>query len=733
MASPGVPESVREQFLEIERLINLLPGAVTVLDGTTINFTLNGQQITAETIDGAIDHDALLNTHNLTTDIDHNSVSNLTVGDVHTQYALLAGRSGGQTLIGGTASGNDLTLQSTSNATKGKILFGTSAYDEVNNRLGIGTTSPTAPLELNSGTSTAYIDLQGGSGGGANVSEVHFTRIGSGALAKLVVTREVANDQAYLAFYTKKTAVAIAERMRIDGDGNLIVASNAAHPNPGVTSNTTLFNFRGFSLSTDSATLSAGPSFGAGIAANRAGPLLGLKNSTGESINIEAGNVQLGNGILALHASIDGNYAGVYLGNNFSDNYYTQNNTSFPSWAIDIGGIDNISYSGTNDTFSVIRQAAGAAHTARTRPFSIASSGDATFSNNVRAAGLGIGTAASTGTIRVGASPSINSFLSQTNSVTNTTTYGIFSDLTTVASANSGNFWVGVTAQTNYASSFSLTRAASAAGGTSFAALNGVGGQTVVDGTAGSVVVASVTGVAFQNLIRSGATITDAIGATINSVRADVGAGTVTTATGLWVKRAGISGTGSLSLTTERAIYIEAPTIPSAANRYAIYSEGGIIYSAGNVGIGDTAPYNRFVAANTGVTAGNDSTYQGGFGTTAYSTKIGYDISNDIGVISASQDGVAWKNIALAPSGGNVGVKAITFGTSADGVLAIGNGTAPTTSPADMIQIYSVDLSAGNATLGLRTETAVATESVTSDRTLSVVINGTTYKILLKA
>lgn len=53
--------------------------------------------------------------------VDHNSLANLTVGDVHTQYALLAGRSGGQTLIGGTASGDDLELESTSNATKGHI------------------------------------------------------------------------------------------------------------------------------------------------------------------------------------------------------------------------------------------------------------------------------------------------------------------------------------------------------------------------------------------------------------------------------------------------------------------------------------------------------------------------------------------------------------------------------------------------------------------------------------
>jgi len=64
------------------------------------------------------------------------------------------GIAGGTTLIGGTASGNNLTLSSTSNATKGKILFGNSGYDEVNNRLGIGTTTPTQPIDVIMNTSS---------------------------------------------------------------------------------------------------------------------------------------------------------------------------------------------------------------------------------------------------------------------------------------------------------------------------------------------------------------------------------------------------------------------------------------------------------------------------------------------------------------------------------------------------------------------------------------------------
>lgn len=54
-------------------------------------------------------------------EIDHGSLTGL-ADDDHTQYALLAGRAGGQSLVGGTAASNNLTLESTSHATKGSIL-----------------------------------------------------------------------------------------------------------------------------------------------------------------------------------------------------------------------------------------------------------------------------------------------------------------------------------------------------------------------------------------------------------------------------------------------------------------------------------------------------------------------------------------------------------------------------------------------------------------------------------
>lgn len=53
-------------------------------------------------------------------EIDHGELNGLGDDD-HTQYLLLAGRSGGQAIIGGTLAGNNLSLESTSNASKGVV------------------------------------------------------------------------------------------------------------------------------------------------------------------------------------------------------------------------------------------------------------------------------------------------------------------------------------------------------------------------------------------------------------------------------------------------------------------------------------------------------------------------------------------------------------------------------------------------------------------------------------
>lgn len=67
---------------------------------------------------------------------DHGVLTGL-ADDDHTQYVLLAGRTGGQNLRGGNAAGNNLTLESTAHGTKGNVII-----QPTNGNVGIGTTAP---------------------------------------------------------------------------------------------------------------------------------------------------------------------------------------------------------------------------------------------------------------------------------------------------------------------------------------------------------------------------------------------------------------------------------------------------------------------------------------------------------------------------------------------------------------------------------------------------------------
>jgi hypothetical protein len=77
-------------------------------------------------------------------------------------FALLAGRSGGQTLNGGTGSGENLQLNSTSHLTKGKTIFGDNVLviNEVNKRVGILTESPNFTLDVNGSVRSNYFYSQ---------------------------------------------------------------------------------------------------------------------------------------------------------------------------------------------------------------------------------------------------------------------------------------------------------------------------------------------------------------------------------------------------------------------------------------------------------------------------------------------------------------------------------------------------------------------------------------------
>lgn len=76
---------------------------------------------------------------------DHGALTGLTPDDDHAQYALLAGRAGGQTLYGGTGANDDITIHGTSDATRTTsyvLLQPTAGY------VGIGKTAPEYELDV---------------------------------------------------------------------------------------------------------------------------------------------------------------------------------------------------------------------------------------------------------------------------------------------------------------------------------------------------------------------------------------------------------------------------------------------------------------------------------------------------------------------------------------------------------------------------------------------------------
>ncbi len=109
--------------------------------------------------------------------VDEGIAAHVGQSDPHTQYVLENGASGGQTVIGGTASGNGLTLRSTSHATKGKIFLGSGStelvVDDVNNRVGVGTASPTVELEVSGtvlATTAQAATVQGSTSSGGDMT-----------------------------------------------------------------------------------------------------------------------------------------------------------------------------------------------------------------------------------------------------------------------------------------------------------------------------------------------------------------------------------------------------------------------------------------------------------------------------------------------------------------------------------------------------------------------------------
>ncbi|MBY0314698.1 MAG: hypothetical protein K2Q26_04220 [Bdellovibrionales bacterium] len=155
----------------------------------------------------------------------HSALTGLTADD-HTQYVLLAGRTGGQNLRGGVAASQNLILDSTSDSTKGSVLIQPSGGS-----VGIGTSTPLALLHLeSSGASTT-----------ARIQNTNASGVSQFSLSTLAKTFSVGPNDAVAKFYIYDNTAG-ASRLAIDySTGNvglgtstpaslLNIAGNASAP-----------------------------------------------------------------------------------------------------------------------------------------------------------------------------------------------------------------------------------------------------------------------------------------------------------------------------------------------------------------------------------------------------------------------------------------------------------------------------------------------------------------------
>ncbi|RME30639.1 MAG: hypothetical protein D6800_01695 [Candidatus Zixiibacteriota bacterium] len=161
---------------------------------------------------------------------DHGGLPGL-LDDDHTQYVRLGGRAGGQTLYGGTGVGDDLTLETTSNATKGTINIAIGGGNVV-----IGNASAAPKLltvykdvEIRSDVSTPLLQLYNeaaSSSDGARDTEIIWrgeaVTAGAHDAAKILVEHDGAADdtKARMTFHVNDGA-GLKEFMRLDSNSRL--------------------------------------------------------------------------------------------------------------------------------------------------------------------------------------------------------------------------------------------------------------------------------------------------------------------------------------------------------------------------------------------------------------------------------------------------------------------------------------------------------------------------------
>ncbi|HQJ81473.1 MAG TPA: hypothetical protein PLM01_03090, partial [Bacteroidales bacterium] len=162
---------------------------------------------------------------------------------------LSTGKGTGQSVIGGNADGGTLTLSSTSGSGKGRILFGLSVYDEVNNRLGIRNNSPSAELDVtgdiaasgNAAIAGGIVTIGSGSHTGAGTIVLHDASAGISKTTSIRANAAVTDSY----ILTLPSGAGLPNQvLTTDGSGNLAWAN----PSPaGTVTSVSVVSANGFS------------------------------------------------------------------------------------------------------------------------------------------------------------------------------------------------------------------------------------------------------------------------------------------------------------------------------------------------------------------------------------------------------------------------------------------------------------------------------------------------------
>jgi hypothetical protein len=173
---------------------------------------------------------------------------------------LITGIAGDQTVTGGTGATNSLTLSSTNHLSKGKIIFGTSAYDEANNRFGIGNSVPSEALDItgnlkfsgalmpnNTAGTSGYLLKSNGAGvaptwinfGLSNLSDATITTPANGQFLQYNGTKWINSTPSYLTSIDTSNIASFYQKVRAElsaGTGISYNNGTGVISNSGVTS-----------------------------------------------------------------------------------------------------------------------------------------------------------------------------------------------------------------------------------------------------------------------------------------------------------------------------------------------------------------------------------------------------------------------------------------------------------------------------------------------------------------